>query len=113
MDQNGTSVLKQSASVALVHVAGEGRWLRVTDRHTSHRLSELRRLAMAFDDGYYIASKDAEKAGFPHLVYRFGKRTAADFPTLRNFLLDYTDDEILAARVALEMVGPPRSNVWS
>ncbi len=92
-------------SIAPVHVPGEGRWLRVSESHTQARLLELRRFAGAFDDGYYLANRDAVKSGFIGLVPP-RDRYAAPFNAHRDNLLNYTDDEILAARVALEVVWP-------
>ena len=95
-----------------VHVPGEGRWHRISEAHTSARLQELRRIAGAFDDGFYMARRYAEAAGFEGLKHHQDRRTAAGFTDHRDNCLNYTDDEVLAARVALEMVGPAKSSIW-
>jgi hypothetical protein len=100
-------------SLALVHVPGEGRWLRVSEPHSSERIQYLRQVANSFDEGFYTASEMAARLGFRDLKYRYGPRAAADYATHRDNLLNWTDDEILAARVALLVVGPARSGTWS
>jgi hypothetical protein len=98
-----------SACVAVVHVDGEGHWLRVTEPHTPARRQELRRYAAAFDDGYYAAAAVAETFG---VTLPGGRNSAAPYVPLREFILNYTDDEILAARVALDLCGPARASIW-
>lgn len=92
------------STTALVHVPHEGRWLRVTERHSEARRNELRRYAGAFDDGYYWASRVARERFNVSIPF------AASYADLRDFICNFTDDEILAARVALELVGPARSS---
>lgn len=98
-------------SVSLVHVEGEGEWYRESEPHTPERMRELHRYAVAFDDGFYWGCRHAESFGFK-LPYGSERYTAASYSDHRDFLLNYTNDLTLAARVALELVGPARSSAW-
>jgi hypothetical protein len=92
-----------SRCVALVHVPGEGRDLLITERHTPERIRALRNLLSAFDDGYCTAKVLVLAYGRFHEIPQAERYTA-----MRDYCMQYTDDEILACRVAMSLRWP----VW-
>lgn len=54
----------------------------------------------------------ASDSGFTRLKETFRRRTILEYTLFRDHLLNFTEDEVLAARVALEVVGPAKSWMW-
>lgn len=99
-------------SVAPVHLDGHGHWIRVTEPHTPARIQELVRLAIVFDDGFYRARRYAENDGYPGLRRHGDRLSAASYADHRDYCLNFTDDEVLAAHIALLVAGPARSSIY-
>jgi hypothetical protein len=95
----------RSPCVALVHVPGQSWTYLESERHTPERVRALGHLMLAFDDGFCTA----RLGGATSYYDRRSRIPPIDrYAAMRDYCMQYTDDEILAARVAMSLQWP----VW-